>query len=151
MSSRRLLRARRDDGFTLIELLVVILIIGILAAIAIPSFLAQQDKANDTEAKSAAATAARAFEACRTATAGGSYAGCTVDDLREIEPALNDAGSRLEVDSTPNTYEVRITANRDAGAVVYSISRATNGTRTRSCETGSAEKGGCSAQSGGTW
>ena len=55
-------RAQDEKGFTLIELLVVILIIGILAAIALPAFLNQREKAQDTEAKSDARTAQTAME-----------------------------------------------------------------------------------------
>jgi len=143
-------RAQDEKGFTLIELLVVILIIGILAAIAIPSFLNQRSKGNDAEAKSTAVTAAQAFETCATDN-NGSYGNCTLGSLRSIEPTLNDAGARLAVSSTPNSYTVTVTSNRDSNAATFVLARAGDGTTTRTCATGSADKGGCSAQASGTW
>ena len=144
-------RAQSEEkGFTLIELLVVILIIGILAAIAIPSFLNQRSKGNDAEAKSTAVTAAEAMETCATDN-NGAYTNCTLAAIRSIEPTLNDAGARLSVSSTANSYNVVVTSNRDSNAATFSLSRASGGTTTRTCATGSADKGGCSATSGGTW
>src|SRR3954465_8725948 len=93
------MRPRRNHGergFSLIELLVVILIIGILAAIAIPSFLNQKSKGDDAEAKSVAASAAEAMETCST-DQNGAYADCSAASLLVIEPTLSDAGSRLDI------------------------------------------------------
>jgi type IV pilus assembly protein PilA len=143
-------RVQEERGFTLIELLVVILIIGILAAIAIPSFLNQRSKGNDAEAKSTAVTAAEAFETCATDN-NGSYASCDIAALRSIEPTLNDAGSRLTVSSGANNYTVTVASNRDGGVASFVLARAAAGTTTRTCSTGTADKGGCSATSGGTW
>jgi type IV pilus assembly protein PilA len=143
-------RAESEKGFTLIELLVVILIIGILAAIAIPSFLNQRSKGNDAEAKSTAVTAAEAFETCATDN-NGSYSNCTLAALRSIEPTLNDAGTRLTVSSGANTYTVTVASNRDGGVASFVLARAAGGTTARTCSTGTADKGGCSATSGGTW
>src|SRR3712207_6013818 len=82
-------RLNGEEGFTLIELLVVILIIGILAAIAIPSFLNQKGKGVDASAKSDARAAATAMETYYTDR--GNYSGADVDALEDIEPSLNDA------------------------------------------------------------
>ena len=67
-------RAQDEKGFTLIELLVVILIIGILAAIALPAFLGQREKAQDSSAKSNARNMVSHMESCFTDNE--TYAGC---------------------------------------------------------------------------
>ena len=87
-------RAEEEQGFTLIELLVVILIIGILAAIAIPAFLNQRAKAYDAAAKSQVRTAQTAMETYATDNNGAYPASVdtssATDPLVKVEPSLNN-------------------------------------------------------------
>jgi prepilin-type N-terminal cleavage/methylation domain-containing protein len=79
-------RMKSQKGFTLIELLVVIIIIAILAAIAIPTFLGQRNKAYDASAKSLVRNAMTALET--TYVDSRDFTDATVDILTGIEPSI---------------------------------------------------------------
>jgi type IV pilus assembly protein PilA len=133
-------RAQSEKGFTLIELLVVILIIGILAAIALPAFLNQREKAQDTEAKTAARTAQTAMETYYTDNQAYT---ATVQDLVDIEPSLANAVTDLTL--TPalvgtTGYSVT-TTSKSSDATTFTIT-VDGGDTTRTC---SAVGGGCKA------
>jgi type IV pilus assembly protein PilA len=140
-------RAQNEKGFTLIELLVVILIIGILAAIAIPAFLNQRGKAYDANAKSDAKTAQTALETYGT-DHDGDYSAATVANLQTIEPTLNDANGLALSNMSASTYTVSVTAKGPgSGTNTYSITRNSDGTVSRTCT--QAGRAGCG--SNGSW
>jgi type IV pilus assembly protein PilA len=143
-------RAQDEKGFTLIELLVVILIIGILAAIALPAFLNQRSKAQDANAKSVVRTAQTAIETFYTDNQ--TYAGATTTTLTDIEPTLGQAvaappaGNGLTV--APNgTVGYTLTVTSKANDANKFIITAADGSVNRTCTT--PGKGGCPGS--GTW
>jgi type IV pilus assembly protein PilA len=139
-------RARDEKGFTLIELLVVILIIGILAAIALPAFLNQREKAQDTAAKSDVRTTQTAMETYYTDTQD--YTGATKAKLIAIEPALTNAYLLAVNPTSKSVYSVSVTSKGN-NANVFTVTN-TGGVVTRTCTgTSGAGSGGC--PSGGSW
>ncbi|MDP9384535.1 MAG: prepilin-type N-terminal cleavage/methylation domain-containing protein [Actinomycetota bacterium] len=142
-------RAQDEKGFTLIELLVVVLIIGILAAIAIPSFLGQRAKAQDAEAKSAVKSAQTAMETFYTDNQ--TYV-ATREQLQAIEPTLP---ATLGVSGTSATaYTVTMGSKRDPANVTFSIQQTAIGAVGRNCTVLSGNAGGCKLTppaTTGTW
>src|SRR5277367_384849 len=138
------LRQRSSDegGFTLIELLVVILIIGILAAIAIPSFLNQKSKAYDASAKEMARTAQTASETYAT-DHNGEYTGLSVKVLHEYEVSIpeNEAAAKggawleeAKVGATATEFKVVAVAANTKDKFV--ITRKSTGEVERECKVG---------------
>ena len=144
-------RASDEGGFTLIELLVVILIIGILAAIAIPSFLSQKSKATDASAKELARTAQTTAETYAT-DHGGNYKGISIAELQAYEKTIpscpNSSNACLLTVTAPTAtpYENYAVTTEATDGHTFTIKREENGTTKRECtpllKTGS-EGGGC--------
>jgi type IV pilus assembly protein PilA len=145
-------RSNDESGFTLIELLVVILIIGILAAIAIPSFLNQKGKAYDASAKELARTAQTTAETYAT-DHNGSYTGMNLAEMHKYEITVPESeaaakgGAYLEA-PTVSGEEFKVTAVAANTADKFTITRTATGEVTRSCV---STKGGCNGASSGSW
>jgi len=142
-------RSQEEGGFTLIELLVVILIIGILAAIAIPSFLSQKSKAVDASAKELARTAQTTAETYATDN-NGSYASLSPAELNKIEPSIQIAAGNNNAyvsEATGSTTGYKVTATSNNGDT-FTIENS-GGVVSRSCTTAAPNKGGCPPS--GSW
>jgi type IV pilus assembly protein PilA len=144
-------RANDQSGFTLIELLIVVLVIGVLAAIAIPLFLGDSGRAKDAQAKELARTAQTTAETIATEHEG-SYEQVSPPELHAVEPTIGIVASTSEAylsaaSGTQGEYSVTATSpNGDE----LTIKKSSSGEVTRECSS-PIEKTGCSGAESGSW
>ena len=137
---------RDEAGFTLVELLIVILIIGVLAAIAIPSFLSQTNKADDATAEELVRSASVAAETYETEHSGN-YAGIDVEKLREVESSLqsvegNNNAFVLTAEESEGGKGYVVSAVAPSTKDTYTITRTAAGELKRTC-TATPGSAGC--------
>ena len=132
-----------QEGFTLIELLVVILIIGILAAIALPAFLGQRQKGQDSAAKSDARNLSSHMESCFTQLE--TYANCNTSQDVTQSGIKSGAGTANII--TPNAAVGYTIVSTSKSGHLFTLTKGATGV-TRTCSP--AGTGGCGNADGNT-